>query len=189
MPQANGGARCKTDQTVHLPHVIAFGLQALLHRLNIAAPHGANGHPRPIEGGGATHPIREMADEERIKVGLIVPFEDVEVLRNQKGRPQTAGRHQQEGGCVAALVWQGGAANGGEAEAHPLLNCSALPRPFQCARDASRHVHLYAPAPIRAPAVLPQIVRDGREAIGRRAPDVTASVAIPVNGVAQELRR
>src|SRR5215218_5121279 len=105
LPLANGRARGKADQAVHLTHIVASGLKVLLHGPDITPPHSTDRRPCAADGGAATHPISEVTNEERIEIGLVILLENVEVVRDQKSRSQAAGGHQEKGRRVVARPW------------------------------------------------------------------------------------
>ena len=138
---------------------------------------------RPVVG----EAVGEMADIEGVEVGVVVLLQHVEILGDDEGRAEAAGRHQQEAQPLA-LDRQRPAVGQRHAEARPFGHRLALLGPFQRARHARRHLGLDAPAALAVPAFRLQVVGHRGEAVGHRAPDVALAVAVEIDGVFAEER-
>jgi hypothetical protein len=130
-----------------------------------------------------------MADEERIKITLIVFLQHVKIRRDDEGRTVPAGRHQQKALLAEFRFGKGLAVDATNAHRRPVGDLLALVGTFQRTGDSRRHIDFKTPAAALLPTVIDQIVGDGGQDIRLGIPDVGAAVAVEIDRMFQERGR
>ena len=129
-----------------------------------------------------------MADEQGVEVGLVVFLQHIEVLRDDEGGPEPAGRHHQVAG-IRARARQGRPVYAGVAGLLEIIQRIGLVGPLDRTVDPVGNARLMAPVPAGLPAVLFEIVGDRGQRIGHRFPDVAPPVAIEIDRIYEIFRR
>src|SRR5690606_23538810 len=127
--------------------------------------------------------VSRMADEQSVKVALVVILEAVEVRRDDEGRPETPGRHHQEAFSLEFVGGKGLAAHPGDSHGGPFGDRTATVRPFECAGNAFRYPYLEPPVAPRPPSVSGKKIRDRGQRVGHRVPDIRAAIAVEIDGI------
>ena len=103
LPLPDGSARPEARQSVGAADVMAHPFQGALHRRDIGAEQAVSPAPSGREVARAVlDAVAHMAHEERVEVAYVVGFENLEVRRDDEGRPLQTRRHEEDafGGSI-----------------------------------------------------------------------------------------
>ena len=151
-------------------------LHALLHgQALLACGPGLN------EGAVASQPVRQMADGERVRIGVVVAQKRTEIVQDQKGRSiAPVGRQKL---CLIAGAREGLAVDARDTRLLPARKCPKRPALVARGGVALGQLDFVAPGLARDPVRLPQISGGRTERIGDRVPDIAAPIAIEIDRV------